>query len=97
MLVSNLIRDIESRTGMGKIMQVILCIALLTNVLLAAVLLTMDRTVRTLFVPPEITKSFWVDGRKLSPEYLEQMGDWVVYNFATVTPSSCLLYTSRCV
>jgi len=88
MLVSNLIRDIESRTGMGKIMQAILCIALLTNVLLAAVLLTMDRTVRTLFVPPEITKSFWVDGRKLSPEYLEQMGDWVVYNFATVTPSS---------
>jgi len=88
MLVTNLIKDIEARTGLGKIMQAILAVALLTNVILAAALLTMDRTVRTIFVPPEITKSFWVDGRKLSPEYLEQMGDWVVYNFATVTPSS---------
>ena len=88
MLLKNLVKDIEVRTGLGKAMQAILAIALLTNVLLAAVILTMDRTVRTIFVPPEITKSFWVDGRKLSAEYLEQMGDWVLYQFATVTPSS---------
>lgn len=88
MLVSNLMKDIEARTGLGKVMQSILAVALLTNVLLAASILTMDRTVRTIFVPPEITKSFWVDGRKLSADYLEQMGDWVVYQFATVTPAS---------
>ena len=88
MHINNLIRDVEAKTGLGRVMQGIMAALILAVIILAAAILTMDRTVRTIFVPPEITKSFWVDGRKLSPEYLEQMGEWVVYLFATVTPSS---------
>ena len=88
MHLDNLIRDIESKTGLGRVMQIFMAGLMVVVIVLSAAILTMDRTVRTVFVPPEITKSFWVDGRKLSPEYLEQMGEWVVYLFATVTPSS---------
>ena len=88
MHLDNLIRDVEAKTGLGRVMQIFMACLMIAVILLAAAILTMDRTVRTIFVPPEITKSFWVDGRKLSPEYLEQMGEWVVYLFATVTPSS---------
>lgn len=88
MHLENLVRDVEAKTGLGKVMQMLMAGLLISVILLSLAIATMDRTVRTVFVPPEITKSFWVDGRKLSPEYLEQMGEWVVYLFATVTPSS---------
>lgn len=88
MQVKALVHELQVRTGLGRLTLGILGVALLTNSLLAGAILTMDRTVRTVFVPPTITKSFWVDGRTLSGDYLEQMGDWVVYQYATVTPSS---------
>lgn len=88
MHIKNLVRDIEARSGIGVAIQGLLLIAVITVLVLASAILTMDRTVRTIFTPPEINKSFWVDGRTLSPEYIEQMGEWVVYLFATTTPSS---------
>ena len=88
MLLDKMIADIQARAGIGKVFQLILAVSLLVNILLAATLLTMDRTVRTILTPPEINKTFWVDGRSLGPEYLEQMGVWVIQQFATVTPSS---------
>ena len=95
MHVANLVRDIKAKTGFGLVLQLILMMALLGNILLAIAIVTMDRTVRTIFVPPEITKTFWVDGKKLGPEYLEQMGEWVVYLFATTTPASVDYKTSQ--
>lgn len=88
MLVNKLIADVEARAGVSKVFQIILGASILTNILLAGVLLTMDKTVRTVFVPPEITKTFWVDGRTIAPEYLEQMGTWAIGLFATVSPTS---------
>ena len=90
MLLDKMIADIQARAGIGKVFQLILAVSLLVNILLAATLLTMDRTVRTILTPPEINKTFWVDGRSLGPEYLEQMGVWVIQQFATVTPSSII-------
>ncbi len=66
----------------------ILGASLLTNVFMAGTFYTMDRTVRTILTPPEISKTFWVDGRTIGPEYLEQMGSWVIGQYATVSPSS---------
>ncbi len=88
MLISKLMADVESRGGVTRAFQMILGVSLLTNVFMAGAFFTMDRTVRTILAPPEISKSFWVDGRTLSPEYLEQMGSWVIQQYATITPSS---------
>ena len=88
MLLNKLVEDLQARAGISKVFQAILLTSFVVNVLLAATLLTMDRTVRTILAPPEINKSFWVDGRRLSAEYLEQMGSWVVSQFATVAPGS---------
>jgi conjugal transfer pilus assembly protein TraE len=88
MRLNKLIEDIESRTGVTRAVQLILMISLMTNALMAAGFVTMDKTVRTVLTPPEINKTFWVDGHRLSPEYLEQMGSWVISMFATVSPAS---------
>lgn len=88
MLVDKLIADVKARGGVSRAFQLILGASLITNVLLAGTIMTMDRTVRTIFIPPEVNKSFWVDGRTLSPEYLEQMGSWVISQFSTVSPAS---------
>lgn len=88
MLLSKLMADVEARGGVTRSFQMILAVSLLTNCFMAGAFFTMDRTVRTILTPPEISKSFWVDGRSLSPEYLEQMGSWVIQQYATVTPSS---------
>ncbi len=88
MLLKKLIADVEARAGVTKAFQLILGASLLTNVFMAGAFATMDRTVRTILTPPEINKTFWVDGRAIGPEYLEQMGHWVVSQFATVSPAS---------
>lgn len=86
--LKKLIADVEARAGVTKAFQFVLGASLLINCLLAGTMFTMDRTVRTILVPPEITKTFWIDGRSLGPEYLEQMGSWVVSQYATVSPAS---------
>ena len=88
MLLKKLMADVEARAGLTRLFQVVLGASLLTNILLAGVLLTMDRTVRTILAPPEINKTFWVDGRQLGPEYLEQMGAWIIQQYATVSPAT---------
>lgn len=88
MLIEKLSADIKSRAGLGRAFQAILAGSLLTNMLLAGSFLALDKTQRTIFVPPEVHKSFWVDGQELSPEYIEIMGAWVVDTFATVSPAS---------
>ena len=88
MLLSKLIADVEARGGVTKAFQMILGASLLTNVFMDGTFYTMDRTVRTILTPPEISKTFWVDGRTIGPEYLEQMGSWVIGQYATVSPSS---------
>lgn len=88
MLLKNLMADVKARTGVSKAFQFILVISLLTNLFMAGAYATMDRTVRTILVPPEIKQSFWIDGRNIGPEYLEQMGAWVVSSFATISPAT---------
>ena len=88
MLLTKLIADVEARGGVSKAFQMILGASLLTNLFMAGAFFTMDRTVRTILTPPEINKTFWVDGRTIGPEYLEQMGSWVIGQYATVSPST---------
>lgn len=88
MNLKKLIADVEARAGVTKAFQMILAASLLTNVFMAGAFFTMDRTVRTVLVPPEINKTFWVDGNHIGPEWLEQMGSWVISQYATVSPQT---------
>ena len=88
MLLKNFVAELEAKAGIAKAFQAILAASILTNVFMAGAFATMDRTVRTVLVPPEINKSFWVDGHNIGPEYLEQMGQWVIGQFASYTPAT---------
>ncbi|NCN88602.1 MAG: type IV conjugative transfer system protein TraE [Gallionella sp.] len=43
---------------------------------------------KTIVVPPDIHKSFWVSGEAVSKEYLEQMAYWYAGLVLNVTPST---------
>jgi conjugal transfer pilus assembly protein TraE len=67
-------KDLSHRSGISVYVQI-------TNVLLVVVIVFMsfalanaNRTHRVTMVPPGITKTFWVEDEIASPEYLEQMG-----------------------
>lgn len=59
---------------------------LLTNGILACLLLS-DHS-HVVIVPPDITKTFWVDKEEVSPEYLEQMAAFLVHEILDVTPKT---------
>lgn len=66
---------------------VLVAIALgLSNVGLV-VLLTF-KAERVILVPPQIQRSFWVEGSKVSAAYLEEMALFFSYQLLDVTPSS---------
>lgn len=46
----------------------------------------MSANQRVVIVPPEIEKSFWVSGKKVSNEYLEQMAYWFSGLALNITP-----------
>lgn len=86
--INTFMRDVEAKTGVKKATQLVLALLLLSNVMLVWRQITLDTTTRTQLVPPAVTKGFWVDGRSLDPDYLEQMADYLITNFASVTPAS---------
>jgi type IV conjugative transfer system protein TraE len=88
MHLTTLTADIEARTGIKRIAQGVFVVLLTSNAMLAGWVVTRDTTTRTQLVPPAIGKGFWVDGKHLDPDYLEQMADFLITNFASVTPLS---------
>ncbi|TDR30282.1 type IV conjugative transfer system protein TraE [Hydromonas duriensis] len=56
-------------------------------VLSLRILMVSDR-VRTVVVPASVNKTFWVDGDKVSTEYLNQMGVYIAQLMYNVTPAS---------
>ena len=52
------------------------------------VILQLLGTVRTVVVPPSLSKTFWVTADQASSEYLEQMGSFVAWLILDVTPST---------
>lgn len=43
---------------------------------------------RTVFIPPEITKPFWISGDEASPEYFEELGSFVNGLTLNITPET---------
>lgn len=88
MRIEKLKEDLAARTGVKIVVWAILFGLLLMNILWGFIFLSMDKTVRTVLTPPDVQKSFWVDGRTLGPEHLELMGGYIIREFASISPSS---------
>ena len=73
-------RVADQRLAIG-ILSVCLMLALL-------IIFRIAGTERTLVVPPNVTKTFWVEDNKGGSEYLVQMSSFVAYLLLDVTPKS---------
>ena len=60
----------------------------LTLPTLAALALRASGRERVVLLPPAVHKSFWVEQDRVSPEYLEQMGYFLLQLILNVTPQS---------
>lgn len=85
---SDIAAELETRANLKRIWLGALVISVTTNLLLAVGLATADRTHREIVVPPEINKTFWIEDKKASASYLEQMGLFMLMNALNVTPLS---------
>jgi conjugal transfer pilus assembly protein TraE len=48
----------------------------------------LNKSDRVIIVPPNVSKSFWVDSNKVSSEYLEEMGLFLAHQLLDITPAS---------
>lgn len=71
-------KDLERRTGIGIYAQIINVVLLLVVIAQAIALAKADRTHRETLIPPTINKTFWVEDDRVSPEYLQQMGQYLI-------------------
>lgn len=88
MKLVKLSEDIEFKTGVRRISQVIIAVLLLISFMLATKLATSTTTHRETMVPPDIKRSFWVEDDKISNEYLEEMGLFLLQLALNNTPAS---------
>lgn len=89
MNINQAAKELEFRTGVKKIMFLLLGASVFANVLLGLMAIANKNTHRETLTPPSIQKSFWVDGEAVSPEYLEQMGKFLLDLAVNNTPLNC--------
>lgn len=89
MNINQAAKELEFRTGIKKIVFVLLGASVFSNALLGMMAITNKNTHRETLTPPSIQKSFWVDGESVSPEYLEQMGKFLLDLAVNNTPLNC--------
>ena len=81
----NAIKELRARNrNMGFVISILSLSLLISVVSVVSVL----GTERTIVVPPNISKSFWVTSSKASADYLEQMGSFVAWLILDVSPAS---------
>lgn len=81
-------QDLASVRRATAFLIVLLVGSMLVNVILAIFAARLSGHERVVVVPPAIHKTFWVDADRVSPEYLEQMGYYLIQLTLNVTPQS---------
>ncbi|GAB2855762.1 hypothetical protein GCM10027277_25410 [Pseudoduganella ginsengisoli] len=79
------LRELRLRIRHRSIGMGMLCACLFVALLVIYRLVVEERVVVT---PPQVTKSFWVSGERVSSAYLEQMGGYVAWLMLDLTPAS---------
>lgn len=78
--------DLEKRKN--RRMQIFLGLSVLIILIQTTTIRAQVGKERTTFLPPEITKPFWISSEEASPEYFEQMGEYVNGLVLNVTPET---------
>jgi len=63
-------------------------VMVISNILLAAHIITNDTREKTVFVPPDMEQPFSIQGDYASPEYLMQVGEWFASLALSYTPKN---------
>ena len=80
--------DIASARRATTFLVVLLVGSMLVNLVLAVFAIRLAGHERVVVVPPTIHKTFWVESDRVSSEYLEQMGYFLMQLILNVTPQS---------
>ena len=88
MKLASLREGLSSTRRATTFLVVLLLGAMLTNLILAVFVIRMAGHERIVVVPPMVHKTFWVEADRVSPEYLEQMGYFLMQLTLNVTPQS---------
>ncbi len=88
MKLSSLREGLSSARRATTFLVVLLLGAMVTNLILAVFVFRMAGHERIVVVPPVVHKTFWVETERVSPEYLEQMGYFLMQLTLNVTPQS---------
>jgi conjugal transfer pilus assembly protein TraE len=81
-------KELAVRSGFGRTLQGLLILFMGLTVLLSVSIAFRSSNVRTVIVPPTVSKSFWVDDAAVAPEYLEQMALFLAQLVYNVTPAN---------
>lgn len=89
MHATHLAGDIEARFAIKRFVLYTFAGSMVLNVILAAKVLTTENAYQIeIKVPPSLSKSFSIDERKLSNEYLETMGWYALQLAVNTSPAS---------
>ncbi len=82
------LKEIEARTGISKIVWLLLGASLTTSLLLTLVLLGKKTIVQTVLVPPEVNRSISISNTATSKAYLEEMGVFLTQLLMNASPTT---------
>jgi conjugal transfer pilus assembly protein TraE len=88
MKLSILQQDLGSARRMSALLLMLLAISIAANLVLSILAARASGRERIVVVPPTIHKTFWLDEARVSREYLEQMGYFLMQLVLNVTPQS---------
>jgi conjugal transfer pilus assembly protein TraE len=81
-------QDLGSARRATTFLLVLLVGSTLVNLILATFAVRVSGRERIVVVPPSVHKTFWVETDRVSPEYLEEMGYFLMQLILNVTPQS---------
>lgn len=81
-------RNLDASRATIAFQSILLLASIAINILMALAVMKLVGNERTIIVPPNIQKSFWVDNDKVSANYLEQMGSYISYLILNSTPTT---------
>jgi len=75
---------VAQRNMLGGLSAILLVVVLLQTIMLCFT------STKTIILPPETKQSFWVEGNRFSPMYLEEQGMYFAHLLLDVSPSNIL-------
>ena len=88
MKLTTMREDIASARRATTFLVFLITGSMLVNIVLAVFAVRLAGRERVVVVPPTIHKTFWVESERVSAEYLEQMGYFLMQLTLNVTPMS---------